>query len=161
MKKAIIEFIHVSQSLTIYNSKESPAPGKCNRNLEHMLKCAHDMLTLCKLRGSQLQLFHCLRTTASERDVQDHGISCWGDTPVSAFASPNPQQNCNSDGQLRNETVNLLCTQSCYEDECNLPHPTQLGNYTEHGKCQYSEGLIATPRQTIYASKTKWRVSFK
>lgn len=69
MKKAIIEFIHVSQSLTIHNSKESPAPGKCNRNLVHMLKCAHDMLTLCKLRGSQLQLFHCLRTINRERDM--------------------------------------------------------------------------------------------
>lgn len=36
MKKAI-EFIHVSKSLTTYKSKESPFPGKRNRNAVHTL----------------------------------------------------------------------------------------------------------------------------
>lgn len=50
-------------------SKEFPALEKCNRNSAHALTCAHEMLTLCKLRGSRLQLLRCLGILASKTDI--------------------------------------------------------------------------------------------
>lgn len=123
MKKVIIVSIHASKSLKIH----SPRSFQPQRNVT---ETSHTCWSSpgdadCANPGA----LGCSSSTASGSPparwtLRDHGIYCWDDTPVSPSASLKPQQNCNSGGQPRNETVNLL-TQSCSEDEWNLPDPPE------------------------------------